>query len=61
MLVDGVQGVGKTQHGVLTRSADHDVSFGIPSFHDFMCAKAKAIEEQRAREAQGADSNVGGR
>ena len=44
--------VSAMKHGVLTRSADHDVSFGIPSFHDFMCAKAKAIEEQRAREAR---------
>lgn len=39
------------KHGVLTRSADHEVSFGIPSFHDFMRAKAKAIDAQRAREA----------
>lgn len=39
------------KHGVLTRSAEQDVSFGIPSFHDFMCAKAKAIDEQRAKEA----------
>ena len=39
------------KRGVLTRSAEHEVSFGIPSFHDFMCAKAKAIDAQRAREA----------
>lgn len=39
------------KHGVLTRSADHEVSFGIPSFHDFMRAKANAIAAQRAREA----------
>lgn len=39
------------KHGVLTRSAEHEVSFGIPSFHDLMCARAKAIDEQRAKEA----------
>ena len=40
------------RHGVLTRSAEHEVSFGIPSFHDFMCARAKAYATQRAREAR---------
>ena len=40
------------RHGVLTRSAEHEVSFGIPSFHDFMCARAKAYSTQRAREAR---------
>ena len=44
--------VSAMKHGVLTRSADHEVSFGIPSFHDFMCAKAEEIEEQRARESR---------
>ena len=44
--------VSAMKHGVLTRSADHEVSFGIPSFHDFMCAKASALEAQRAREAR---------
>lgn len=38
--------------GVLTRSAVHDVSFGIPSFHEYMCAKAREIEAQREREAR---------
>ena len=45
VLVDGVQGVGKTQ------LVKHFASFGVPSFHDLMCAKAKAIDEQRAKEA----------
>lgn len=40
------------KNGVLTRSADHEVSFGIPSFHAFMCAKSKEIEAQRAKEAR---------
>ena len=44
--------VSAMKHGVLTRSAGHEVSFGIPSFHDFMCARAQEIEEQRARENQ---------
>ena len=44
--------VSAMKHGVLTRSAGHEVSFGIPSFHDFMCARAEEIEEQRARENQ---------
>ena len=43
---------GAMRHGVLTRSADHEVSFGIPSFHDYMCAKAEAYAAQRAREAR---------
>ena len=38
--------------GVLTRSAVHDMSFGIPSFHEYMCAKAREIEAQRKREAR---------
>ena len=38
--------------GVLTRSSLHDVSFGIPSFHQYMCAKAREIEAQRKREAR---------
>ena len=44
--------VSAMKHGVLTRSAGHEVSFGIPSFHDFMCARAEEIQEQRARENQ---------
>lgn len=43
---------GAMKHGVLTRSAEHEVSFGIPSFHDFMCARAEAYAAQRAREAR---------
>ena len=38
--------------GVLTRNSVHDVSFGIPSFHEYMCAKAREIEAQREREAR---------
>ena len=38
--------------GVLTRSSVHDVSFGIPSFHEYMCAKAREVEAQTKREAR---------
>ena len=38
--------------GVLTRGPVHEVSFGIPSFHEFMCAKARELEAQREREAR---------
>ena len=44
--------VSAMKHGVLTRSAEHEVSFGIPSFHAYMCAKAEELEAQRAREAR---------
>ena len=50
--------VSAMKYGALTRSADHDVSFGIPSFHAFLCAKAKEIEAQRAREARLADADT---
>ena len=42
VLVDGVQGIGKTQL--------------VKHFHAFLCAKAKEIEAQRAREARLADA-----
>lgn len=44
--------VSAMKHGVLTRSADHEVSFGIPSFHAYMCAKSEEMEAQQAREAR---------
>ena len=44
--------------GVLTRGPVHEVSFGIPSFHEFMCAKAREAEARREREARLAAATV---
>ena len=41
------------EKGVLTSAADGYVSFGIPSFHDYMMAQHRRVLEREARRAHG--------